>query len=286
MLKQKTQLHWFQEGDANTKYFHALVRGRRRRLFIHQIHNENEECIQGEDNIAHAARAHFQGFFIGQEERVNEDILQLIPRSVTQEQNQSLQAMPTIEELKTVVFSMNPNSAAGPDGMGESFFMSAGISLRKEGNIHWASWESLSFPIDEGGIGFRNLNDVCKALQFKQWWNFRTKNSLWGQYLRAKYCQRANPIAKKFDSGQSLIWKYMMQNKHTMESHISWKLNSVSCQFWWDNWLAIGPLSHHINISVRFNNSSVSQFLIQGSWIEGMLRQHVPPHLVRKILNL
>lgn len=88
----------------------------------------------GEDNIAQDACAHFQGFFTGQEERVNKDILQLIPRSVTQEQNQSLQDMPTIEELKTVVFSMNPNSAAGPDGMGASFFRSAGISLS------WTYW--------------------------------------------------------------------------------------------------------------------------------------------------
>ncbi|KAG5631351.1 hypothetical protein H5410_003068 [Solanum commersonii] len=27
ILKQKTQLQWFKEGDANTKYFHALMRG-------------------------------------------------------------------------------------------------------------------------------------------------------------------------------------------------------------------------------------------------------------------
>ncbi|KAK4706319.1 hypothetical protein R3W88_034128 [Solanum pinnatisectum] len=37
ILKQKTQLQWFKEGDANTKYFHSLIRGRRRRLFIHKL---------------------------------------------------------------------------------------------------------------------------------------------------------------------------------------------------------------------------------------------------------
>ncbi|XP_055826281.1 uncharacterized protein LOC129894627 [Solanum dulcamara] len=36
---------------------------------------------------------------------------------VTDEHNKNLKAIPTMEELRTVVFLMNPNSAAGPDGM-------------------------------------------------------------------------------------------------------------------------------------------------------------------------
>ncbi|XP_019224306.1 PREDICTED: uncharacterized protein LOC109205995 [Nicotiana attenuata] len=42
VLKQKTQLHWFKDGDANSKYFHSLVRGRRRKLFIHKIKNDDD----------------------------------------------------------------------------------------------------------------------------------------------------------------------------------------------------------------------------------------------------
>ncbi|WMV45637.1 hypothetical protein MTR67_039022 [Solanum verrucosum] len=49
ILKQKTQLQWFKEGDASTKYFHALMRGRRRRLFLHKICTNNYVCIQGDD---------------------------------------------------------------------------------------------------------------------------------------------------------------------------------------------------------------------------------------------
>jgi len=32
ILKQKTQLKWFKYGDTNSKYFHAIMRGRRRKL--------------------------------------------------------------------------------------------------------------------------------------------------------------------------------------------------------------------------------------------------------------
>jgi len=66
ILKQKTQLHWFKEGDSNSKYFHALIRGRRRRLFIHKILNDKTDWIQGDEHIAKAACEHFQNIFTGE----------------------------------------------------------------------------------------------------------------------------------------------------------------------------------------------------------------------------
>lgn len=39
MLKQKTKLQWFKDGDKNTKYFHSVLRSRRRRLHIQRIRN-------------------------------------------------------------------------------------------------------------------------------------------------------------------------------------------------------------------------------------------------------
>ncbi|KAG5600548.1 hypothetical protein H5410_031918 [Solanum commersonii] len=53
---------------------------------------------------------------------IDEEPLNCIPRMVNQAQNDELQALPTVEELKGVVFSMNPNSAAGLDGMNGCFF--------------------------------------------------------------------------------------------------------------------------------------------------------------------
>ncbi|XP_055807012.1 uncharacterized protein LOC129875801 [Solanum dulcamara] len=109
---------------------------------------------------------------------------------------------------------------------------------------HWSSWKNLSYPYEEGGIGVRLISDVAKSFQYKQWWIFRTKNSLWTEFLKAKYCQRSNPITKKWHTGQSLIWKHLMKNKHNVEPHIQWQIQSGSCLFWWDNWLGVGPLAN------------------------------------------
>lgn len=69
---------------------------------------------------------------------------------------------------------------------------------KEKRKYHWASWATLTFPLDEGGIGVRQLEEVCLAFQLKQWWLFRAKRSLWGDFLKAKYCQRANPVIKKW----------------------------------------------------------------------------------------
>ncbi|KAH0765178.1 hypothetical protein KY285_001049 [Solanum tuberosum] len=122
ILKQKTQLQWFKEGDTNSKYFHSIMRGRRRKLFIHKICTAEDAWIQGEENIAKAACDYFQNIFSGHEDRIREEIPNYIPRMVTEEQNQTLQQMPNLEELTQVVFSMNPNSAAGSDGFGGKFY--------------------------------------------------------------------------------------------------------------------------------------------------------------------
>lgn len=41
ILKQKTQLHGFKKGDTNSSNFHALIRGRKRRIYVHRIQDED-----------------------------------------------------------------------------------------------------------------------------------------------------------------------------------------------------------------------------------------------------
>ncbi|XP_049348952.1 uncharacterized protein LOC125813502 [Solanum verrucosum] len=150
---------------------------------------------------------------------------------------------------------------------------------------HWASWKNLSFPYDEGGIGMRNLKDVCMAFQYKQWWIFKSKHTLWGDFLKAKYCQRSNPISKKWDTGESLTWKHLMHNKHKAEQHIQWRINSGNCSFWWDNWLGAGPLAQFSNDSKRFNNTTVAEFWHDGQWNWNLLLQQAPNNQLANILS-
>ncbi|WMV49975.1 hypothetical protein MTR67_043360 [Solanum verrucosum] len=97
ILRQKTESQWFNEGDANSKYFHALIRGRRRRFFIHKILKDDDEWIQGDEQNAEAACEHFQDIGARQSSIIDEKPLNCIPKMVTQAQNDELQAITTVE---------------------------------------------------------------------------------------------------------------------------------------------------------------------------------------------
>ncbi|XP_010315021.2 uncharacterized protein [Solanum lycopersicum] len=65
ILQQKTQLHWLKEGDANSKYFHAVIRGKRKRMSIHKIMKDNGNWIEGEEYIAREACEYYEKIFTG-----------------------------------------------------------------------------------------------------------------------------------------------------------------------------------------------------------------------------
>ncbi|WMV32823.1 hypothetical protein MTR67_026208 [Solanum verrucosum] len=185
-----------------------------------------------------------------------------------------IHTMPAISPPKTTIRYMKQAIA--------DFFWGWDKEKRK---YHWASWDKMSLPYDEGGIGVRKLEDICISLQIKQWWIFRSKQTLWGQFLRAKYCQRAHLVAKKLDTGQCLIWNFMMRNKGIADTQIKWKSNSGNSFFWWDDWFGEGPLASYCPHVTSLNTTKISQFLVGGTWNETMVRQWVPPLLVPKILS-
>ncbi|XP_019224305.1 PREDICTED: uncharacterized protein LOC109205994 [Nicotiana attenuata] len=150
---------------------------------------------------------------------------------------------------------------------------------------HWASWQQLSNTLDEGGVGFKSIEHVCRSLELKQWWWFRTKQTLWSSFLKAKYCQRSHPVQKKWDSGQSQTWKKLMSNKKEAEPHIQWILHSGSSSFWWDNWLGSGNLASFRQQRGRPGNIKVSSLWSSGSWDIHKLNNLAPPHMIQTIIQ-
>ncbi|XP_070039476.1 uncharacterized protein [Nicotiana tomentosiformis] len=115
--------------------------------------------------------------------------------------------------------------------------------------------------------------------------NYSPTQSLWSSFLKAKYCQRSNPISKKWDTGQSQAWKRLTFNKKEAEKNIQRRLQSRNCSFWWDNWLGSGPLAAHRNEGGRPGNVSVSYFWNNGQWNLQRLNESAPAHMIALIIQ-
>ncbi|XP_026451485.1 uncharacterized protein LOC113351766 [Papaver somniferum] len=59
---------------------------------------------------------HFQKKFEFQNVQIVEELLEVIPKVITEEDQAKLDSIPNAEEIKNIVFTMDPESAPGPDG--------------------------------------------------------------------------------------------------------------------------------------------------------------------------
>nr|XP_018625245.1 uncharacterized protein LOC108944570 [Nicotiana tomentosiformis] len=66
----------------------------------------------------------------------------------------------------------------------------------KKNKYHWSSLRNLCYPTDEGGVGFKNLTNLCKTFSTKRWWMFRVANNIWVKFMRAKNSPRSHPVSK------------------------------------------------------------------------------------------
>lgn len=120
--KQKAGMKWFVEGDMNTKFFHSYVKGRRKKLHLSEISNEQGEMVHSNQQIGEAAVAFFSNQFKEEGNAPNFSMLTHIPKLITDEDNEEMIKLPNLDEVKRVVFELNGDSACGPDGFSGLFF--------------------------------------------------------------------------------------------------------------------------------------------------------------------
>lgn len=111
----------------DTKFFHAQVNGRRKRLQLKRIQNNAGIWIEDRQAVADEAVNFFKAQF--HEEKIPESfgIIYHVPNMLGYEQNDELVKQPTKEEVQQAVFGLNVDSAGGPDDFAGTYFIHIGI---------------------------------------------------------------------------------------------------------------------------------------------------------------
>ncbi|XP_060210732.1 uncharacterized protein LOC132637695 [Lycium barbarum] len=140
--------------------------------------------------------------------------------------------------------------------------------------------------IRKGGVGFRSLFDVSKALCAKIWWKFRTTNTLWANYIWIKYCKRHSLQNVQWKGG-SQVGKVILEARDNIEHEIWWEPKSGTANVWFGNWTKLGALYHNApdEFVIDEGVQDVKELLLQQGWNIGKLQQLFPMDIVGHILE-
>ncbi|KAF3785524.1 retrotransposable element ORF2 protein [Nymphaea thermarum] len=120
--RQKSRIKWLKDGDANTKFFHESVKSRRRRNKINVITVDGQK-LEEEEDIRKAFHDHLSHLLSKGNETGRLSCKMREGKTVTAAENVSLLAPISEEEIIWVVKGADPDSAPGPDGFPNKFYI-------------------------------------------------------------------------------------------------------------------------------------------------------------------
>jgi ribonuclease HI len=105
--------------------------------------------------------------------------------------------------------------------------------------MHWMSWDKVTRPKAQGGIGFRNLRVFNQALLARQAWRLlHFPDSLCARLLKARYYPAGNLIDTAFIQNQSQTWRGIVYGLELLKKGIIWRIGDGSkVKIFRDNWL-------------------------------------------------
>uniref|UniRef100_A0A803QG19 Reverse transcriptase domain-containing protein n=1 Tax=Cannabis sativa TaxID=3483 RepID=A0A803QG19_CANSA len=119
--KQKSRELWVSQGDCNSKFFHTSTMIQRRRNNIQAIKDGSRWIFERKEMSDYFIR-NFSALFESQHPCIEDDFDTLFEGQVTEEDNVDLCRVSTCEEIKRVVWKLNPLKALGPDGFFGIFY--------------------------------------------------------------------------------------------------------------------------------------------------------------------
>ena len=120
--QQKSRVQWHCEGDRNTSYFHRLAKIKNASNLITSIKDGDTMLTDPKDISEHIVN-HFTFIFNNNSNIIDNGLIdELIPSLITDRINNLLTLLPSDEEIYQTIFSLNKDSAPGPDGFGALFY--------------------------------------------------------------------------------------------------------------------------------------------------------------------
>ncbi|XP_026440675.1 uncharacterized protein LOC113339650 [Papaver somniferum] len=120
--KTKSRDQLIKLGDKNTSFFHISAKKRYRRNKIVSIQNEEGTWLHNINEIHLFFNNHFSNMATAELITINQSLIELIPTTITNNENIHLLRTHDAWEIKNTLFSMAGDKAPGPNGFLPNFF--------------------------------------------------------------------------------------------------------------------------------------------------------------------
>ncbi|XP_026438855.1 uncharacterized protein LOC113337378 [Papaver somniferum] len=122
LMRAKSRVKWVKEGGANTAFFHTCTRIRKTQNNIFELENADGTLVIEQNQIFDILVTHYENKFEAGSIEFAENIFEVIPKVLSEEDNFFLDDIPSSVEIKDAVFAMDANGAPGPDGYPGCFY--------------------------------------------------------------------------------------------------------------------------------------------------------------------
>lgn len=122
MWNQRSQVSWLQNGDKNTKFFHALASQRQRKNRIGGLMDDGGVWQEESETVEKIILDYFSTIFCLDQLATCETSMEAMDKTVTPEMNNALLKEFTTEEVRVALKQMHPTNLPVPDGMSPIFY--------------------------------------------------------------------------------------------------------------------------------------------------------------------
>jgi hypothetical protein len=145
-----------------------------------------------------------------------------------------------------------------------------------ENKMHWLSWETLTKPKSEGGLGFRDLHGFNIAMLARQGWRMLTNpESLCARVLKARYFPNTSVLDATPTAGISYSWRSILKGIALLKEGIIWRIgDGSSVNIWSDAWLAREGMPQPVTPRGQCILTKVNELIEphSGQWDEELIR--------------
>jgi hypothetical protein len=135
--------------------------------------------------------------------------------------------------------------------------------------IVFGSWEDITKPTDQGGLGIRDMDLINKSLIINLAWNIATnKNPLLPTTLKSKYFPNNSFWTAPTNGSRSVYWSSILQVKHHLHANSTLKIHNGSSSIWSSPWTEHWNHIHdHLTLPVTNPPlpATISNLWLQGS---------------------